>query len=95
SLYNLSVNQGAWSHFTQPLGSGYSNMTVTISGGFGDADLYVRQGSKPTKTDHDCRPYLSGNNETCAVSNPASGTWHVGVFGYSAYSGVSLKSTVQ
>ena len=28
-----------------------------MSGGTGDADLYVRAGSKPTTSTYDCRPY--------------------------------------
>ena len=34
-------------------------------GGTGDADMYVRSGSQPTTSTYNCRPYLSGNNETC------------------------------
>ncbi|MBJ6761625.1 pre-peptidase C-terminal domain-containing protein, partial [Myxococcaceae bacterium JPH2] len=64
----------------------------TISGGTGDADLYVRYGAAPTTTTYDCRPYASGNNETCTIPAKASaGTVYVMVRGYSAYSGVSLK----
>ena len=33
----------------------------------GDADLYVRLGSKPTKTAYDQRPWLDGSNETVTV----------------------------
>jgi hypothetical protein len=64
-----------------------------MSGGTGDADLYVRQGSQPTTTTYNCRPYLSGNTESCSISNPAAGTWYVSVRGYSAYSGVNLTAT--
>jgi serine protease len=66
------------------------NLTVTMSGGTGDADMYVREGSQPTTSSYDCRPYRNGNNETCTFSNPGAGTWHISIRGYSAYSGVSL-----
>ncbi|MCY1021340.1 M4 family metallopeptidase [Pyxidicoccus sp. MSG2] len=69
-------------------------LTFSISGGTGDADLYVKLGSPPTLTSFDCRPYLSGNNETCVFNNPAPGSkWYVMVRGYAAYSGVELKVT--
>jgi hypothetical protein len=74
---------------------GTSKLTITMSGGTGDADLYLRKGSKLTEAQYSCRPYKNGNNETCTANNPGADTWHVGVFGYSAYSGVSLKSAVQ
>ncbi len=70
-----------------------SNLLFEISGGSGDADLYVKFGSPPTTSSYDCRPYRSGNNETCAFSSPQSGTYYVMVRGYSSYSGVTLKGS--
>jgi serine protease len=51
----------------------------------GDPDLYVRFGQKPETNAYDCRPYLSGAEETCSLDVPANATTaHVGVRGYSA-----------
>ncbi|HEY6544900.1 MAG TPA: PPC domain-containing protein, partial [Dokdonella sp.] len=66
------------------------NLSISISGGSGDADLYVRAGSAPTTSSFTCRPYLSGNNETCSWTAPAAGTYYVRVRAYSSFSGVSL-----
>ncbi|MCJ8269673.1 MAG: pre-peptidase C-terminal domain-containing protein, partial [Psychrosphaera sp.] len=92
---NLSGAANSKKYYSTVVASGTSKLTVTMSGGTGDADLYVRKGNKPTESQYKCRPYKNGNNETCTVNNPGADTWHVGVFGYSAYSGVSLKSVVQ
>ncbi|WP_404371638.1 M4 family metallopeptidase [Corallococcus coralloides] len=68
--------------------------TYVMSGGTGDADMYIKFGSAPTTTSYDCRPYLSGNNETCsAAAKTASGKMYIMLRGYSAYSSVSLKAT--
>lgn len=80
----------AWTHYTIDVPAGMSSLAVNISGGSGDADMYVRQGAQPTSSTYDCRPYKSGNTETCNFSNPTAGTWHVSIYGYSAYSGVDL-----
>ena len=61
-----------------------------MSGGSGDADLYVRRGSAPTTSTYDCRPYKSGNAESCSFDPAQAGTYHVMLVGYSAFSGVSL-----
>jgi len=61
-----------------------------MSGGSGDADLYVRRAAPPTQTVFDCRPFRNGNNETCTFSNATGGTYHIMVRGYTAYSGVSV-----
>jgi PKD repeat protein len=76
--------------YTVAVPTGATNLSIAISGGTGDADLYVRFGSQPTTSLYDCRPYLGGNGETCSFAAPQVGTYHVMLRGYSAYSGVSL-----
>jgi vibriolysin len=73
--------------------SGQTLLTFTISGGSGDADMYVNFGSKPTTSAYQCRPYLTGNNETCTFSPPSAGTYWVGLRAYAPYSGVTLTGT--
>ncbi|WP_018984679.1 S8 family serine peptidase [Salinimonas chungwhensis] len=90
-LSNLSGSRSAWDRYTWDIPAGVSSMTIQIAGGSGDADLYVRNGAQPTTTTYDCRPYKNGNNEVCTFSNPSSGTWHIGIRGYSAYSGVTMN----
>ena len=93
SVTDISVAQGSWKRYTLDLGAGYSTMTVKISGGSGDADLYVRHGAQSTTSSYDCRPYRNGNNETCTFNSPASGVWHYDIRGYTAASGVTLNVT--
>ncbi|MFC0116864.1 M4 family metallopeptidase [Pseudoalteromonas xiamenensis] len=88
---NVSVARNAWTHFTQDLAAGYNNLTVEISGGSGDADLYVNFGSESTTSSFLCRPYKNGNAETCTFSNPQAGTWYIDLRGYSSASGVNLS----
>lgn len=90
---NLSGAASSWKHFTLDINAGTTALNVSISGGTGDADLYVNRGSQPTTSTYTCRPYKQGNNETCTISNPQAGTWHVSVRGYSSYSGLTLKAT--
>ena len=88
---NISVSTNSWARFTQDLGAGYSSLTVTISGGSGDADLYVNYGSASSTSTYLCRPYKNGNSETCSFDNPQSGTWYLDLRGYSNASGVTLS----
>ena len=88
---NLSASSGSWAGTgSTDTGTGASSLEVAISGGTGDADLYLRQGAAPTTSSYDCRPYKSGNSETCTVSNP-SGVYHWGVRAYTTFSGVNLN----
>ncbi|HYH97699.1 trypsin-like serine protease [Hyalangium sp.] len=94
SQTSLSGSSGTWKHYPITVPAGKSSLTVSQFGGSGDADLYVRSGSQPTTSAYNCRPYLSGNTETCTINNPVAGTWYVSVRAYSTYSGVSLTATV-
>lgn len=89
----LSGASGSFQHFAITVPTGATSLVVNQSGGTGDADLYVRQGSQPTTTTYNCRPYASGNTENCSFTNPGAGTWYVSVRGYSSFSGVSLTAT--
>ncbi|WP_324022321.1 M4 family metallopeptidase [Aeromonas caviae] len=90
---NLTAAKGGKLNFTVEVPAGRSQLVVTSSGGSGDADLYVKFGSAPTASSYDCRPYKSGNAETCTLNAPKAGTWHVQLSGFSAFSGVTLKAS--
>ena len=89
----LSAASGAWLHYTISVPAGASNLNIAASGGSGDADLYVRFGAQPTTSAYDCRPYRSGNAESCVFATPQAGTWHVSLRAYSNFSGVSLLAS--
>jgi vibriolysin len=68
--------------------------TFVISGGTGDADLYVKTGSIPTSSSYTCRPYLSGNAETCNIAAQSAATrMYVMLNAYSTFANVSLKGS--
>lgn len=90
---NLSGSSGQWDHHTIEVLNCSTVLNASISGGSGDADLYVREGSQPTTSSYNCRPYRNGNNETCTINSPAAGTWYVSLRAYSTYSGVSLSAS--
>ncbi len=93
SVSGLSATRTNWtSTYTLVVPSGASNLTFSISGGSGDADMYVRLGSAPTTSSYNCRPYLNGNNETCTFSAPTPGTYYVRIRAYSTFSGVTLST---
>lgn len=47
-----------------------TEIEVTMMGS-GDPDLYLRFGESPTRGQYDCRPYLSGAQESCSRTVPA------------------------
>jgi len=89
----LSGAAAQQSNFTIVVPAGQTLLTVALSGGTGDADLYVRAGAAPTLSTFDCRPFISGNNETCTFNTPAANTYFIMLNGFTAYSGASLVAT--
>lgn len=76
--------------FIVTLDDGAFDLDVSLSGGSGDADLYVRFEDEPTLSTYDCRPYLGGNNESCDFDAPPAREVHILVVGYSDYSNANL-----
>lgn len=92
AVENLSGSQSEAKLFTLVVPSGATNLSVKLSGGSGDADLYVRHNLEPSEDDYDCRPYETGNDETCNIEAPLAGTYYVMLVGYASYRGVTLKA---
>lgn len=90
TLENLSATTGNWLHYTITVPAGMGSLTVNSSGGTGDADLYVRRGSQATTSSYDCRPYKTGNNESCSFNNPQADVYHISLRAYSSFSGLKL-----
>ncbi|OHU85038.1 MULTISPECIES: S8 family peptidase [Pseudoalteromonas] len=85
---------GSQNYFKIDVPAGSAALSFVLTGGSGDADLYVKQGQKPTLNDYACRPYKNGNEEQCDFTNPAGGEWYAMLHGYSSYSGATLTATV-
>jgi hypothetical protein len=93
TVSSLSGATGAYQYFKITVPTGQSSLAVTTSGGTGDEDVYLKLGSQPTTTTYDYRGIVSGNAENVTVTNPGAGDWYIGLYGYAAYSGVSLTAT--
>lgn len=89
----LSAATGQTLNFTLDVPAGATNLRFVTAGGSGDADLHVRFGSPPTLTTYDCRPYASGNSETCNITAAQAGRYYVMLNAYAAFSGVSLTGS--
>ncbi|MBA2544644.1 MAG: PPC domain-containing protein [Deltaproteobacteria bacterium] len=88
-----SVSRNQELKFSTPkLAPGSYKFTMT---GSSDADLYVRIGSEPTAELFDCRPFLSGSNETCTVSLNTAAPLHVMVRGWNPTSSFKLVGAKQ
>ncbi len=87
---SLSGTRSSWRHYSFTVPEGAVAVGAKLTGGSGDADLYLRYGARPTSSTYDCRPYLEGNTEWCGLGGPTPGKWYASIKGYANYSGVTL-----
>lgn len=92
TLDQLQAPQGSEQQYVLDVPAGASNLLISLAGGTGDADLYVRYASPPTLSAFDCAPYLAGNDESCSYATPTAGRYHIMLHAWSAYSGVTLTA---
>ena len=90
----LAGNMGEAVYYFINVPAGAPQLDVLISGGTGDADLYLQAGQVPTTTVYDCSSFLPGNNDACTEVNPASGDWFIMLVAFEDYSGVTLTASV-
>lgn len=89
---NLSSDSLIVREVTVPAGK---TLTVTSSGGSGDADLFVKFSSQPVLWDKDCGSSSSANEESCNITDSKAGSYFIVLDSYHAFSGVNLRISYQ
>ncbi len=87
-----SIAQESYEVFRLPVPPGQTNLAITLSGGTGDADLYVACGYIPL-SDQDYYSQEYGNDEAVGVTNPPANDWFIQVYGYDPSSNMTLRAT--
>jgi hypothetical protein len=93
AVSSLSGAAGSQKFFKLVVPSGKTKLTLTISGGTGDANLYLRLSSLPTTSTYTSRSILAGNTDSITLASPAAGTYYFLLYGNLAFSGVTIKAT--
>jgi hypothetical protein len=91
-IKNLSAIEDQERHFKMVVPLNASRFIIKLSGGSGNADLYVRKFGPATDDYYDYRSTNNGTSESVVVSNPSSGLWYLYVRARDNYSGVKLTA---
>ena len=94
TFFTVQVPVAAAAPLRAPVLAPVASLDVTLSGGTGNADLYVHFGERPSLlADYDCASTGATTAESCAIASPTPGTYHIAVHGLADYSGVSLLAS--
>jgi len=86
----VSGGAGEEQAFFIPVPDGVGAVTVTLSGGTGNADVVGRFGQPPSGGDDDVISSNPGNEESISWTNPAGGNYYITVRGVTFFSGAVL-----
>ncbi|GGW82551.1 S8 family serine peptidase [Alteromonas halophila] len=87
---NLSVSAGKWLRYWADIPANVRQLKVTLSGGEGNADLFVNRGREVTPWHWDCYSASTNNEELCLFETPAADKWSIGIRANSDVSGSTL-----
>jgi Zn-dependent metalloprotease len=97
TLTGLSGDFTGETFYRIPVPGGAISLVVSTKGGTGDVDLFLKRGSACPPSafcvDDDAYSARFGNIETMTINNPSPGDWYLDLYGYEAYSGVTLTIT--
>jgi vibriolysin len=82
---SLAADYDQWVYKKIEVPEGMHTLSITLSNGNGDADLYVSRTKQPTDEIYDCRPQSWGNSEVCLFEKPVAGVWYVAVKAYARF----------
>ncbi|MFI6812504.1 collagenase [Nonomuraea sp. NPDC050328] len=89
----ISAGQGGYAYFYLLVPAGTTRLTITTTGGSGNADLYYNGSSWATTGSYHQRATGAGNAHTLTVTNPPSGYNYISLYGTAAFSGVTVSTS--
>ncbi|WP_051311809.1 pre-peptidase C-terminal domain-containing protein [Zooshikella ganghwensis] len=91
-ITNLSATKGHQVYYQINVPAKATNLKISVDGGTGDVDMYVKSSTKPTLSEWDCRPYKTTQYEVCSYNTPDTATYYIMLHAFSNYSGITLKA---
>ncbi|MEV0534756.1 collagenase [Kitasatospora sp. NPDC050463] len=92
---NVAAATGNYSYSFLSLPAGVRQLTITTSGGSGNADLYYGGSNWATTGSYQAKSTNAGNGETLTITNPPSGWVYFSLYAQQGFSGVTVTTQYQ
>ncbi|MFD9124586.1 M9 family metallopeptidase [Kitasatospora sp. NPDC059571] len=90
---NLAATTGNYAYLYLWVPAGTARLTVTSSGGTGNADLYYSGTGWATTTSYTARSAAAGNTESLTVANPHAGWNYVSLYAAQGFTGAAVSTS--
>ncbi len=87
----LAAGEAAYYAITVP--ADVEQLTITLAATYGDADIFVANGERPTLSHYDCSSINADSTELCQINPTTEGTYYVMVYANSLVNGAILEAT--
>ena len=84
--------QGHIRFFFIDVPSGQGSLDIQLHGESGEADFYVRHGSRPSLSSFNYRTNAAGSADTLSIASPLEGRWFILLHAESPFTGVRLSA---
>ncbi|MER7752287.1 M9 family metallopeptidase [Kitasatospora sp. NPDC097643] len=89
----VAATTGNYSYSFLYLPAGVKQLTITSSGGTGNADLYYNGGAWATTGSYLAKSATAGNGETLTIANPPAGWVYFSLYAQQGFGGVTVTTT--
>ncbi|MBD0674723.1 M9 family metallopeptidase, partial [Streptomyces sp. CBMA156] len=89
----VAATTGNYSYSFLYLPAGVQQLTITTSGGTGNADLYYNGNAWATTGSYKAKSTNGDNGETLTIANPPSGWVYFSLYGQQGFGGVTVTTT--
>ncbi|OKJ08388.1 hypothetical protein AMK19_20220 [Kitasatospora sp. CB01950] len=90
---NVAATVQNYAYFYLYVPAGTPSLTVTVSGGTGNADLYYNGSNWATTGSYTAKSTGSGNTETLTITNPPAGYNYISLYAQQGFSGAAVSTT--
>ncbi|MGW4381405.1 M9 family metallopeptidase [Kitasatospora sp. NPDC004531] len=90
---NVAATVQNYAYFYLYVPAGTPSLTVTVSGGTGNADLYYNGTNWATTGSYNAKSTGSGNSETLTITNPPAGYNYISLYAQQGFSGAAVSTS--
>lgn len=93
---SLSASRKRWLRYTFEITApDLKKLSIEMRDGTGDADVFVKHRTPSSRTQYDRKSEMVGNQDKVEFANPQPGIYHIGIYAYAAFQGLTIVAVAE